>query len=135
MRIGIANAAEVDALWPSIGQKVQATCDKSGGDMSSGDLWQMCRSGQAFLVVVMDDDQAVVATIILQFQKWNRRTVLRCLSIDGERMSEWLQDAMAYIENMGRNGGASSLISEGREGWARVLPQAKKLRITYEVEI
>lgn len=134
MRIGIANSAEVDEIWPSISGKVQATCDKSGGDLSSGDLWQMCRSGQAFLVVIMDDS-GPVATIIVQFQKWNRRTVLRCLSIDGERMSEWLNEAMAYISNMGRNGGASSLIAEGRDGWARVLPQAKKLRITYEVEI
>lgn len=134
MRIGLANAAEVDEIWPSIASNVQATCDKSGGDLSSGDLWQMCRSGQAFLVVIMDDN-GPVATIIVQFQKWNRRTVLRCLSIDGERMSEWLDDAMAYISNMGRNGGASSLIAEGRDGWSRVLPQAKKLRITYEVEI
>lgn len=134
MKIGIANAAEVDALWPSIAGHIQATCDVSGGDMSSGDLWQLCRSGQAFLVVVMDDAGAV-ATIIVQFQKWNRRTVLRCLSIAGDRMSEWLDDALTYVSDMGRNGGASSLIAEGRDGWARAIPKSRKLRVTYEVEI
>lgn len=134
MKIGIANAAEVDALWPSIGAKVQATCDKSGGDLSSGELWQMCRSGQAFLVVVLDD-QETVATIIVQFEKWNRRTVLRCLSIAGERLNEWIKEAMEYVSEMGRNGGADSLVSEGRDGWARIFPDARKLRVTYEVEI
>ena len=103
--------------------------------MSSGDLWQMCRSGQAFLVAVLDDAGMPIATIILQFQKWSERSVLRCLSIAGENMSEWLPEAMEFVSTMARENGASCLVADGRDGWARVFPRAKRLRVTYEVEI
>lgn len=135
MRIGIANSAEVDGLWPLIAAKVQESCSNTGGDMSSGDLWQMCRSGDAFLAVVLDDENKPVATIIVQFQKWAEKTVLRCLSIAGERMSEWLPETMEFISNMARENGASCLVADGRDGWARVLPNAKRLRVTYEIGV
>lgn len=135
MKIGIANSAEVDALWPAIAGKIHESCQKTGGDMSSGDLWQMCRSGQAFLVAVLDDAGMPIATIILQFQKWSERSVLRCLSIAGENMSEWLPEAMEFVSTMARENGASCLVADGRDGWARVFPRAKRLRVTYEVEI
>lgn len=135
MKIGIANSAEVDALWPSIAAKVQESCTRTGGDMSSGDLWQMCRSGQAFLVAVLDEDGAAIATIIVQFQKWTDRSVLRCLSIAGGDMSSWLPQAMEFVSQMARENGASCLVADGRDGWARVFPGAKRLRVTYEVEI
>lgn len=135
MRIGIANSAEVDGLWPLVAAKVQESCAKTGGDMSSGDLWQMCRSGNAFLVVVLDDGSNPVATIILQFQKWADRSVLRCLSIAGESMSDWLPEAMKFVSGMALENGASCLVADGRDGWARVFPNAKRLRVTYEIEV
>lgn len=135
MRIGLANPAEVDALWPLIAGRVQESCDKTGGDMSSGDLWQLCRSGNAFLAAVLDEENKPIATIILQFQKWNERSVLRCLSIAGESMSEWLPDAMKFVSKMARENGASCLVADGRDGWARIFPGAKRLRVTYEMEI
>lgn len=135
MRIGLANSAEVDALWPLVAAKVQESCMKTGGDMSAGDLWQMCRSGNAFLVAVLDDEGRPIATIILQFQKWSERTVLRCLSIAGENMSVWLPEAMEFVSKMARENGAACLVADGRDGWTRVFPKAKRLRITYEVEI
>lgn len=135
MRIGIANQAEVDAIWPLIAAKVQESCEKTGGDMSSGDLWQMCRSGNAFLVVVLDDEDKPIATIILQFQNWTGKSVVRCLSIAGENMSAWLPDAMEFVSKMARENGASCLVADGRDGWARVFPGAKRLRVTYEIEV
>jgi hypothetical protein len=135
VRIGIANAAEVDALWPMIAGQIQKACSNTGGDISSGDLWQMCRSGNAFLIVVMDDDDRPIATITLQFQKWSEESVLRCLSIAGENMSEWLPDAMEFVSKMARENGASCLVADGRDGWARVFPGAKRLRVTYKIEV
>ncbi|WFP89815.1 hypothetical protein [Ensifer adhaerens] len=103
--------------------------------MSSGDLWQMCRSGSAFLVAVLDDEGQPIATIILQFQNWSGKSVLRCLSIAGEEMSFWLPQAMEFASKMARENGASCLVADGREGWARVFPGAKRLRVTYEIEV
>jgi hypothetical protein len=117
MNIIIANPAQVDATWPTFAERLQQSCEKSGGDLSSGDLWQMCRSGQAFLVLIYDNE-GFVAALILQFQNWSGKQVLRALALVGDEMS-----------------GAKSIVADGREGWTRIFPTAKKLRVVYEVEI
>lgn len=134
MKIGIANAAEVDQIWPRFSARMQAACERTGGDISSGELWQMCRSGQAFCVVVFNDE-GPKAVLIMQFQKWVSKTVMRCLGIVGDGVDEWLPAARDFIANMAREGGATSFVAEGRDGWAKLFPDAKKLRTTYEVQI
>lgn len=134
MNIGIASPQEVDAVWPLIAARIQEACDRNGGDLSSGDLWQMCRSGNAFLVLVMDGNEPLAA-LIMQFQNWSGKQVMRCLVIAGERMAEWLPAAKGFIEQMAKDGGAKSFVSEGREGWTRIFTEARKLRVTYEVRI
>lgn len=134
MRIAIANAAEVDAYWPAFASRLQTACDDTGGDISSGDLWQMCRSGNAFLVLIIDE-AGFKAALIMQFQKWTRKQVMRCLAIVGDDMAAWLPMARDFIGQMAKDGGATSFIAEGREGWTRIFPAARRLRTTYEVEL
>lgn len=132
--IAIANAAEVDAYWPAFASRLQTACDETGGDISSGDLWQMCRSGNAFLVLIIDE-AGFKAALIMQFQKWTRKQVMRCLAIVGDDMGAWLPMARDFIGKMAKDGGATSFIAEGREGWTRIFPAARRLRTTYEVEL
>ncbi|NNH67825.1 hypothetical protein [Rhizobium laguerreae] len=134
MNIGIANAAEVDQFWPAFASRLQIACDETGGDISSGDLWQMCRSGNAFLVLVLDD-AGFKAALIMQFQKWTAKQVMRCMAIVGDDMASWLPAARDFIAQMAKDGGATSFIAEGREGWTRIFPAARRLRTTYEVEL
>lgn len=134
MKIGIANAAEVDQFWPAFASRLQIACDETGGDISSGDLWQMCRSGNAFLVLVLDDE-GFKAALIMQFQKWTAKQVMRCLAIVGDDMAAWLPMARDFIAKMAADGGATSFIAEGREGWTRIFPAARRLRTTFEVEL
>lgn len=93
----------------------------------------MCRSGQAFCVVVFDEEPRAI--LIMQFQKWTAKTVMRCLGIVGDGVNEWLPAARSFIEQMAKAGGATSFVAEGRDGWVKLFPDAKKLRVTYEVEI
>lgn len=138
MRIGIANAAEVDALWPKLAGRFQEAIDACGDDLALGDLWQMCRSGDAFLVCAIAGEDPVMGAV-LQFQKWSKGPVLRCLVIGGEQMAAWLPDWIAAVRNMMREGGATRFVFDGRDGWSEVLRRsfehARKLRATYEVEI
>jgi hypothetical protein len=134
VKIFIATSSEVDTFWPAFAQRLQTACEETGGDISSGDLWQMCRSGDAFLVLVVDGN-FFKAALIMQFQKWTAKQVMRCLAIVGEDMGEWLPDARTFIGHMARDGGATSFIAEGREGWTRIFPAARRLRTTYEVEL
>lgn len=134
MKIGIANTQEVDQVWPLFSARLQKACERTGGDISSGELWQMCRSGQAFCVVVFDET-GPKAILIMQFQKWTAKTVMRCLGIVGDGVNEWLPAARSFIAQMAKDGGATSFVAEGRDGWAKLFPDAKKLRITFEVPL
>lgn len=134
MNIAIASNAEVDALWPIFAERLQLACEKTGGDISSGDLWQMCRSGNAFLLIVSANGD-FVAALIMQFQKWTAKQVMRCLGIVGTDMELWMPMAKTFISNMAREGGATSFVAEGRDGWSAIFPEAKKLRTTYEVSL
>lgn len=138
MKIGVATSAEVDQIWPLVSTYLKKATDKTGDDYSTGDLWQMCRSGNAFLVYAHDDGRVFMGSV-WQFQSWSRGTVFRCLSLGGISMSQWLQPLNTMIEAMMRDGGAYRFVIDGREGWSRVLQSLsrtpKKLRITFEVEI
>lgn len=138
MRIGIANQAEVDAIWPEIAGKFQEAIDRCGDDFSVSDLWQMCRSGNAFLMCAVDGD-AVVMGAVLQFQKWSKGSVLRCLILGGSEMSRWLPMMPDAVRKLMREGGATRFVFDGRDGWSvalrRNLENARELRTTYEVEL
>jgi hypothetical protein len=134
MKIEIANSAQVDAVWSTFAERLQASCDESGGDLSSGALWQMCRSGQAFLVLIYDEN-GFIAALITQFQNWSGKQVLRVLALVGDEMRQWLSMAKGFVTRMATNGGAKSIVCDGRSGWTRIFPTAKKLRVVYEVEI
>lgn len=134
MNIGIANAAEVDAVWPSISEPLQVMLDKAGGDISSGYLWQLCRSGNGFLVVATTEDRLAMAGVF-QFQSWSCGPVLRCLGVVGKGLEEWGPEAFEYVAKMAEQGGARAVVFCGREGLARTVPGTKRLTSTFMMEI
>lgn len=134
--IGLASPAEVDALWPALSGKFQQAIDDHGDDLPASALWQMCRSGNAFLMVAMDGTRPVMGAV-LQFQNWEKGSVLRCLSLGGEDMGRWIADFEMAVMKMMKEGGARRFVFDGRDGWARMLKHLSpsKLRTTYSVEI
>lgn len=137
MKIGIANAAEVDALWPVIGIEMQRGCDKTGGGTSSGYLWQQCRSGAAFLIICNDGENIVCASV-WRFENWPSGTVFHCIGVCGKSMHLWVRELYEFALSQAKIGGTSRLIAEGRSGWVRVLKrylskQVRGLWQTFEV--
>lgn len=134
MKIGIANAAEVDQAWPHISARLKKAQERYGSSLSSGDMWQLCRSGNAFLVLVFDD-AGIHGALIMQFQTWASKRVMYCMAIVGDGVAEWMPLAREFISKMASDGGAESFVAEGREGWTAIFPDARKLRVTFEVKI
>lgn len=134
MKIGIANSAEVDVVWPEISGRLKKAQERYGSSLSSGDMWQLCRSGNAFLVLVFDEG-GIHGALIMQFQTWATKRVMYCMAIVGDGVSEWMPVARVFISKMAKDGGAESFVAEGREGWAAIFPDARKLRVTFEVAI
>lgn len=128
MRIGIANAAEVDAIWPLISVKMQDGCDRTGGAVSSADLWQMCRSGNAFLLVGMEEEIRIAS--VWRFENWPSGPVFRCLGLCGSRPDEWIESLYDFALSQARTAGVKRLVAEGRKGWPRILQRYLKRQIT-----
>lgn len=138
MKIGIANSSEVDAFWPSVAKEMQRGCDKTGGGMSAGDLWQMCRSGNAFLILIFNDKGFACASV-WRFENWPTGQVFRCLGLCGRNMGAWVAELYEFAMQQAEFGGTSRLIGEGRPGWPRVLSRylnrpIKGLWMTFEVQ-
>lgn len=125
---------QVDLLWPFIADGMALACERTGGDLTAGYLWQECRSGRAFLVV-SQDGAAVNGASVWRFETWQTGTKLRCLSAWGEGMDLWRDAMRAHVAAMQREGGANGVVAEGREGWKRVFPQARAIRTLYELDL
>lgn len=107
---------------------------KGGGDLTSDYLWGLCRSGSAFLIAVADGEH-VIGGAVLQFERWTSGRKLRVMCLYGERMAEWADQAKDLFFKIARDGGASSIVTDGRAGWARRYPEARVLRTTFEMDV
>jgi len=134
MNVTLVPTQMVDAIWPSVKDGFQRASDRFGGDLTVGELWQGCRAGTCFLFVV-HDDQKVFAATAWKPELWRSGPKFRCLALYGVQMDDWFDEMRRKVTETAINCGASSLIAEGREGWRRVLPEAKVLRTLYEERI
>lgn len=134
MNIEIAGVQDVDGVWPLVGPKFCVASEKCGDDLTAGELWQMCRSGNAFLVIAYEEKTILMAAVV-RFERWNNGSVLRVLSLIGDQIGEWAEDVKDFLNGMGKANGASRIVAEGRDGWMRIFNEPRKLRSTYEMRI
>lgn len=134
MNIGIASAPEVDRFWPMIGLEMQRGCDKTGGATSSGELYQMCRAGDAFLFIGYENEVKMAS--VWRFETWPSGVVFRCMALCGKEMGTWIVPLYEFAMSQAAIGGTNRLIAQGRKGWDRALSRFLKVRVlwqTYEV--
>lgn len=124
----------VDSLWPQVVDGFQRASDRFGGDLTVGDLWVGCRAGHCFLFVVHEGDELKAATV-WKPEVWRSGPKFRCLALYGRNMNDWMPELHEMVKKVARDCGAASLLAEGREGWTKIFPHTKKLRITYEERI
>ena len=132
-QISLVPQAAVDGIWSSVTQGFDRSVRKTGGDLTPGDLWQQCRRGDAFLILA--HDEKVLGASIWRPEIWQSGTKFRCMALYGTGISEWIEDMRLMAQKIGKDCGATSLLAEGREGWAKIFPNAKRLRVLYEEAI
>jgi len=124
----------VDATWPNVTIGFQKASKRFGGDLSVGELWQMCRSGNAFLFVVHDDKEIIAATA-WRPEQWGSGSKFRCMALFGKGMDGWIEDLHEKVRQTAILCGATALMSEGRVGWKKIFRNARVLRAVYEEPI
>lgn len=132
LRVEVAGVHQVDSVWPLVADGLERACRATGGELTADYLWGECRAGRAFLLVVADI--GIRAAAVLRFEQWSTGKKLRCLALYGTDMRDWLPQLTDAAKQLAKVGGATSLVSDGRKGWARLF-NGKVLRQTYEVEL
>lgn len=132
--VKLCGTYQVDGVWGAVSEGLERACRKTGGDINAHYLWSECRSGRAFLAVIMDGDQIKGASV-WRFEDWSSGKKLRCLALYGVDLQSWLPEHMEFLSELAKAGGTTTLVSEGREGFAKLFPKARKLRTLYEVEL
>lgn len=135
MNISLVPVIEVDRVWPSVREGLEKACLACGGDMSSADLWKECRAGNAYLIVV-HENQRILSASVWRPETWTTGEKLRCLALYGEGLWKWIKPLRAAALKLKTDCGASSLVVCGLEKWEplfrRMFPNAKKLCVLYE---
>lgn len=133
LKVGLASVGDVDRLWPGLSAGMGHACKRCESTWTAGDLWQLCRSGNAFLILVYDEDR-VWSAGVWRFEPARPGASFRCIMMYGENMRGWLDIARGYITKLAKDNGAVALVAEGRSGWARIFG-AEKIGRDYEVKI
>lgn len=133
MKVEIVPVAQVDNIWPLIAIRIANCLRDIDADCTAADLWDLCRSGHAFLMVAHDGD--IYGAMVWRFETWPSGLVLKNLVTVGEKMPRWLPQAHEAAGQLAINGGASRYVWHGRKAWQRYFPKAKVLNITYSMEV
>jgi hypothetical protein len=128
----IIQPGNVDTIWPQLAEGFTKSCE--GTNVSSGWLWTQCRAGEAFLVICHKDNE-IKGACVVRFENQPSRLVLRGLALCGSNMSEWLATMQEKVRQMAREGGASVFIDEGRPGLAKMIKEARVVRVIFEVDV
>lgn len=132
--IRLAGPADVDRAWPLIAEGLREACERTGGDISPGYLWQECRAMRCFLLVA-NDEATITGASVWRPETWGGGEVLRCLAMYG-REDDFRDLAEAALAVM-KGCGATRVMFEGRKGWARSKAfeglRMKEVRTLYEI--
>lgn len=129
--ITLVPVERVDVVWPHVRAALEQACLRTGGDIAAVDLWQGCRRSEMFLIVAHDGERMQAASV-WRPETWQTGRKLRCMALAGKNMNAWLSDMRETATQLARDCGATSFVTEGREGWSRIFPKARKLRVVYE---
>lgn len=134
MNLDIVPLSDVDLIWPRVGPDLVKCLAQTPSYLSAGELWQMCRSGQAFLFVGHEDGDIYVSAV-WRFERGFGTDVLNCLVLAGSQSDKWASSIIEKAADLAREGGATAITATGRLGLIQMLkkniPDLKIVRQTY----
>lgn len=137
MNITLVPVGSVDEVWPLISEQVDACLRKAPGTLSAGQYWTMCRSGEAFLIIAVDD-AGIHGVTIWKFAG-DYFECLLLVGMPGESADGWFSKVMDFALKLASQNGCKGFGGTGRLGLVkRMKAQFPKLEIprqTYIVSV
>ena len=121
----------VDSVWPTLRRGFADACQKGGNQFSEAGLHLTCRTGGAYLCLMVEDEKILTA-VIVQEQQWSDRQVLHVLAATGGDRRDWWGPMLEWGGQVFP--GCRTLVFDGRPGWGR-MPGVQVLRHVYEMDL
>lgn len=134
MNIEIVNLTLVDQVWPHILPWVAKAHKRCEAEITPGELWQGCRSGNLFLVAGHDEGKILVSAIV-RFEAGHKGTVLNIIFLGGDGLKKWGREFAAYLGNMAKENGAVGVTAHGSPAWGRLFKNVRTVRHVYYMEV
>ena len=74
--VSLVPSQNIDQFWPHVREGFHEACMATGGDLTTGDLWNACRHGPAFLVIVHEGEQ-IIGAAVYRADNWSSGRKLR----------------------------------------------------------
>ena len=102
-------------MWPAVREGLQEACLKTGGEIDSAYLWGECRSGNAYLFVIVAEDRACGA-FACRFEDWATGKKLRSLATWAEKntIDGWWDQHCDVLQKTMEQGNANAVVGAGR---------------------
>lgn len=136
MNITLVPVANVDEIWPLISERVDACLEKAPGAISAGQYWTMCRSGEAFLIIAVDET-GIHGVTIWKFAGQYFECLL-LFDMPDRNGDDWYGETLQFALRLAKKNGCKGIGGNGRLGHVKRVktqfPNMKIIRQTYIVE-
>lgn len=135
MRIDRLPQSQVDIAWPHIEPLIRKGYERTGlePEYSELGLYTEIMEGQKQAWVVHDEDLMGVYVTSIYTKHHNK--ILKVVAVGGERIDEWLSDAIASLGELRREHDCDVIRCAGREGWKRLLKPFRPVNVRYEFDL
>lgn len=109
----------LDSAWPVVGDFLDQALEHGEGELNAEGIRQMVRSGQAFILVVVQDG-VILAAGAVEISQYPRYKVANIIAVGGTRV--FLQrDELAWLCKVARDMGCTKVQTYCRPSMARLL--------------
>lgn len=124
--------ASVESAWLDALPLIVKIAD-SAPDLTLSALWSILRGGggELWLAGSCDGHEAAAITAL---KPWGTQTAAFVYGVASNDSRAW-RSVIPAFEAALKARGADIIIMEGRKGWARVFPEARVIRQTFEVKL
>jgi hypothetical protein len=135
VNIRVIPPEEVDYHWAEVAKLLQPVIDISYGEVTLEGIHDRLLSMQEMLLGAFNEDHLTCVCVlgITQFETGKR--ALQLPYVGGSGIEEWLASGFDVIKDIARKTGCTHIRGCGRAGWGKVLPELKRIRTIYELEI
>lgn len=122
--------ARVKEIWPAARPLIEKAYKDADQDVPFNILYDLIM-GRRLLWLAVDENEDIIAAMLTQLFNMVSGKMCRMQQCGGARMQEW-KHLRKRIEDYARAEGCTSVMLEGRSGWARIMPDYEQVAVVLE---